>query len=164
MARHSVARLIITFAAVATIGCRGAETEGASEPAFDVAAMRPVIEALNREFTNAHVISDSAAMVDIFTKDARVLGPNADPVIGRAAIEVLTAQYLTFGITEFSETTVAFYGNEDLLIDEGTYVMVYGKENTRDAGKYVNIWMKEDGVWRIHSNMWNSNAPAPPAK
>lgn len=63
-----------------------------------------------------------------------------------------------------SETTVAFYGNEDLLIDEGTFVMVYGKAKTRDAGKYVNIWMKEDGVWRIHSNMWNSNAPAARAR
>lgn len=82
----------------------------------------------------------------------------------RPVIEVLTAQYLTFGITEFSETTVAFYGNEDLLIDEGTYVMVYGKENTRDAGKYVNIWRKEDGEWRLYSNMWNSNAPTAPAR
>lgn len=164
MARRSVVLLTITIVALSTIGCRGKETAVTSEAPFDVAAMRPVIEALNREFTNAHVISDSAAMVNIFTKDARVLGPDADPVIGRAAIEVLTAQYLTFGITEFKETTVAFYGNEDLLIDEGTYVMVYGKEKTRDAGKYVNIWMKEDGVWRIHSNMWNSNAPAAQAR
>jgi hypothetical protein len=35
-------------------------------------------------------------MVNIFTKDARVLAPDADPVIGRAAIEVLTAPTTDF--------------------------------------------------------------------
>lgn len=78
-------------------------------------------------------------MVDIFTQDARVLPPNADPVIGRPAIEAATSQYLTFGITEFREETTAFYGNEDLLIDEGTYVMVYGSDNTVENGKYLNV-------------------------
>jgi len=42
-----------------------------------------------QHFTNAHVVGslDSAAMVNIFTSDARILPPNADPVIGRPAIE-----------------------------------------------------------------------------
>ncbi len=42
-----------------------------------------------QHFTNAHVVGslDSAAMVSIFTSDARILPPNADPVIGRPAIE-----------------------------------------------------------------------------
>ena len=126
---------------------------------FDLAAMRREIEARNRRFTNAHVIGDSTAMVDIFTDDARVLPPGADPVIGRPAIEALTAQYLTYGITEFREETTAFYGNDDMLIDEGTYVMVYDHGRTTEQGKYVNIWRKERGEWRIHSNMWNANAP-----
>ncbi len=52
---------------------------------------------------------------------------------------------MTFGITEFREETVAFYGNEDLLIDEGTYVMVWGEDNTREEGKYLSVWKQEAG-------------------
>jgi uncharacterized protein (TIGR02246 family) len=169
MTRIPVVLLTITLAGLSTIGCDRADPAVSSRAPdgtapFDVAAMRPEIEARNRVFTNAHVIGDSAAMVNIFSADARVLPPNADPVIGRRAIEELTAQYLTFGITEFREETVAFYGNQDLLVDEGTYVMVYDKGRTTERGKYVNIWRREGGEWRIYSNMWNSNAPAAAGK
>ncbi len=167
MTRVPVFLLTIMLAGLTTMGCRSGDSTPAvagNAGTFDVAAMRQTIEERNRRFTNAHVISDSVAMVDIFARDARVLPPNAAPVIGRAAIEALTSQYLTFGITEFREETTAFYGNEDLLIDEGTYVMVYGKDKTTENGKYLNIWRKEDGEWRIYSNMWNSNAPVPAGK
>jgi ketosteroid isomerase-like protein len=98
-------------------------------------------------------------MVNIFTSDARILPPNADPVIGRPAIEALTALYMTMEIAEFREETTAFYGNHEMLVDEGAYVFVYDKGKT-ERGKYVNIWRKEGGEWKIYSNMWNTNAPA----
>jgi uncharacterized protein (TIGR02246 family) len=169
MKRASVCILTIACTGLLAIGCRSQDTDstdthGDTVAAFDLAAMKKAVEEKNRRFTEAHVIGDSAAMVNIFTRDARVLPPNADPVIGRTAIEALTSQYLTFGITEFREETTAFYGNEDLLIDEGTYVMVYGEDNTMETGKYLNVWRKEGGVWKIYSNMWNTNAPVTPAK
>ena len=43
-------------------------------------------------------------------------------------------------IKEFREKTTAFYGNEDYLIDEGTYYLRYGKDNTVEKGKYINVW------------------------
>ena len=126
--------------------------------------MRKVIEANNHRFTAAHVKGDQATIDAMFTLDAKCLPPGADPVIGRAAIAKLTAEYIAGGVSEFSEETTDFYGNEDLLIDQGNYVMVYGKERTRETGKYVNIWRKEEGVWKIYSNIWNANAPQIVAK
>lgn len=169
MIRTPIILLTLTLTGLSTSGC--GNTDAASSTlhrdgrvAFDLSAMRTEIEARNRVFTNAHVIGDSAAMVNIFASDARVLPPNADPVIGRPAIEALTAQYLTFGITEFREETTAFYGNQDLLIDEGTYIMAYDKGKTVEEGKYVNIWRKEGGEWKLFSNIWNTNAPVTAGK
>jgi ketosteroid isomerase-like protein len=156
----------LTLAVLAAIGC--GSKDGSPSPveasAFDLAAMRSAIEARNQQFTRAHVVGslDSAAMVNIFTSDARILPPGADPVIGRPAIEALTALYMTMGITEFREETTAFYGNDEMLVDEGTYIFVYGEGLTTERGKYVNIWRREGGEWKIHSNMWNTNAPSPP--
>jgi uncharacterized protein (TIGR02246 family) len=133
-----------------------------SAATFDVTAMKKIIEEKNNQFTKAHITGDSVAMVDIYTQDAKVFPPNSDAVIGRPAIAVLTSQYLKFDIKEFREETTAFYGNEDYLIDEGNYIFVYGKDNTIEKGKYLNVWKKEDGEWKIYSNMWNTNMPATP--
>jgi len=165
MKRTRMFLMTLNETGLSALGCGSTESatstvrrDGAAT--FDVTAMRTDIEARNRHFNNAHVIGYSATMVNICTADARLLPPGADPVIGRRAIEALTAQYLTFGITEFREETTAFYGNQDLLIDEGTYVMVYDKGKKAEEGKHVNIWGKEAGEWKTYSNMWNSNAPS----
>ena len=108
--------------------------------------------------------SDSTFLVNIYTQDAKVFPPNSDAVIGRPAIAVITSQYLKFDIKEFREETTAFYGNEDYLIDEGNYFVRYGKDNIIEKGKYLNVWRKEDGDWKLPTNMWNTNMPATPAK
>ncbi len=131
---------------------------------FDVTAMKKIIEEKNNQFTKAHITGDSAFLVNIFTQDAKAFPPNSDVVIGRPAIAVVTSQYLKLDIKEFREETTAFYGNEDYLIDEGSYYFRYGKDNTIDKGKYLNVWKKEDGDWKIYSNIWNTNMPATPTE
>jgi ketosteroid isomerase-like protein len=131
---------------------------------FDLAEMRKLIEANNARFTAAHLHGDQATIDNMFTIDAKCLPPGAHPVIGRDAIAKLTREYLETGVSEFREETTDFYGNEELLIDQGNYVMVYGKDMTRETGKYLNVWKKEAGIWKIYSNIWNTNAAAEPAK
>ena len=162
MRNSLLAPVIAVFAAVGCTGDRKFDPTPAGKSgavSFDLSATRKVIEENNERFTRAHVTGDSALIDNMFTEDARVLPPGADPVIGRAAIAELTSQYILSGVTEFREETTDFYGNEDLLIDQGSYVMVYGKEKTVEKGKYLNVWKKEGGIWKIYSNIWNTNAP-----
>lgn len=160
---------VIAALAMGITGCEqkpapSASNTKASTAPFDLAGARKVIEENNARFTKAHVIGDGKLIDSMFTKDAKSLPPESEPVVGVAAISKLTAQYLAGGVSEFTEVTTDFYGNENLLIDQGDYVMVYGKEKTREKGKYVNVWKKEDGVWKIYTNIWNTNSPAAPAK
>lgn len=153
--------LVLLCAIVAS--CRaGADARPAA--AFDVAAMRPVITAKNDQFTKAHITGDSAFLVNIFSPDARVLPPNSPAVIGRTAIAQLNTEYLKAGIVEFTEKSVALYGDENLLVDEGTYLVRSGKPVTVEEGKYLNIWKKDAGEWRLYSNMWNVSTPMAPTR
>jgi ketosteroid isomerase-like protein len=136
----------------------------ASKPPFDLAAARRVIEENNRRFTKAHVTGDGAAIDGMFTADARVLPPESEAAIGRAAIAKLTQQYLDAGVSEFEEETIDIQGNEDFLVDQGNYRMVYGKDKTVERGKYLNVWKKEGGIWKIYSNIWNTTAAPGTAK
>ena len=144
--------LAITFSTASADG-----RAGKTDPDMD--ALRLIIEEKNLAFTQAHVTGDREVIDAMFTDDARVLPPNSDPVEGRQAIDELTRQYIEYGVYEFHEETVDFYGSGDLLIDQGNYVMVYGPERTREEGKYLNVWRLVDGDWKIHSNIWNSTAP-----
>jgi len=141
--------------ALLVLGCNQQQ-----KPTFDVTAMKKIIEEKNNQFTQAHITGDTTFLNNIFTKDAKAFPPNSDVVIGRAAIAVVNSQWVNFGIKEFREETTAFYGNEDYLIDEGTYYIRYGKDNTIDKGKYLNVWKKEDGDWKMFTNMWNTSMPA----
>ena len=127
------------------------------EQAFDLTEIKKTIEEKNNQFTKAHITRDTAFLNNIFTKDAKVFAPNSEVVIGRSAIAAVNWQWVNFGIKEFREDIISLYGNEDYLISEGSYYLIYGKENTLDKGKYLNVWKKEDGEWKIFSNIWNTN-------
>lgn len=132
--------------------------------AFALAAACADIERANAAFTSAHVAGDVAAIDAMFTRDAKSFPPGADAVVGPAALHTLTVEYLESGIKEFQELTTDCYGNGDLLVDQGTYVVTYGPASTVERGKYMNVWKREDGTWKIHANIWNTSPAGAPAR
>lgn len=157
MTRRPVAVAATLLALLTAWSCR-AQPQG-DPAAFDLAAARATIERKNAEFTAAHVAGDVAAIDAMFTRDARSFPPGADAAVGPAALHALTVEYLKAGITAFSEQTTDVYGNGELLVDQGEYMVTYGPGNTVERGKYLNVWRQEDGEWKIHANIWNASAP-----
>ncbi len=156
------ASLMSVCVIASTLGCGNSAADPApvikdTSTTFDLAEVGRIINGKNDRFTAAHITGDSAVLINYFTTDARVLGPNAEPVIGSAAIARLNAEYLAFGVSEFTEETTRLYGNGEYVIDEGNYTMRYGKENALEVGKYLNVWKQVDGDWKVYANMWNTN-------
>ncbi|MBK6381209.1 MAG: nuclear transport factor 2 family protein [Chitinophagaceae bacterium] len=169
MKQHFNFFMAIACALSLMVGCNNNSTVSAvtqkdSMGGFDVNTMKKIIREKNEQFTRAHVTGDHWVIDTMFTEDARSFPPNADAVIGRTAIALLTAGFIKFGVQEFREETTALYGNADYLVDEGNYFMRYGKDSTSENGKYINVWKKTGGDWKIYSNIWNSNMPATAAK
>ncbi len=43
--------------------------------------------------------------------------------------------------------------------------LMFGADNkSLDKGKYVVVWKKQNGNWKMYRDIWNSNMPAPGAK
>ena len=168
MARGQVTRPAARFHASIAAGLLAAACAGqppssnhGARPPFDLAATRRIIEQQNDRFTKAHIAGDSATIDAMFTEDARSLPPGADAAIGPVALHALTMEYLKAGITEFREETTDFYGNEELVVDQGTYVLTYGVTHTIERGKYLNVWKREGDAWKLRTNIWNTDAAAP---
>lgn len=126
---------------------------------FDLNMAKIKIQDKTKKFTEAHITKDTSYLNNSFTEDARVFSPNSEMVTGRKDISKLNSDWVNYGIYEFKEETTLFYGNEDYLIDEGTYYLRYGVENIIDKGKYINIWKNDNGEWKLYSNIWNTNLP-----
>ena len=158
--------LSIAFATLLTVGCSNnpTNTNKDSSSNFDTTGLRKIIDEKNNKFTQAHIVGDTAFLNNIFTQDGRVFAPNSEVITGRSAIAAINLEYINFGIKEFREETTALYGSSDYLIDEGNYFMSYGKDSTVEKGKFINIWKKVDGDWKLYSNIWNSSMPLTPTK
>ena len=117
----------------------------------------------NRVFTDAASRHDAIAIAALYHKDAKVLPPNSDFVSGRDAIENFWRTTLSPSVTGFTVHTEDTEKEDDLGVETGTYE-VKGPDNaTLDKGKYVVVWKKDDGKWRIYRDIWNSSVAPPPA-
>ena len=155
----------LSVATLLALGCSGeprAETRN-DPPAFNLDATRPIIAQQNKQFTDAHVAGNVAAIDAMFTSDARSYPPGASSAVGLPAIHALTVEFLKIGVTEFREETTAFHGNTEYVFDEGTYVLTYGKGVT-ERGKYINVWKHVGENWRIEANIWNADAAVAASK
>ena len=124
---------------------------------------RSGIEAVNTEFASAAGRGDSAAVAALYANDAQLLPAASEPVVGRAAIEKFWQGALQSGITQVSLKTVELYGSGVHCTEVGRYELHDKGGKLLDRGKYIVIWQRERGEWKLLRDMFSTNLP-PPAR
>ena len=120
---------------------------------------REGIEAANAEFAAATSRGDAAAVAAMYTERGQLFPPNEKIVEGRAAIETYWKAAIDSGIKTIELKTVEVEGLGDSAVEVGSYTL-YGKDaRAVDRGKYMVLWKRVDGAWRLHRDCWNSNQP-----
>ncbi|GAA2759370.1 YybH family protein [Actinopolymorpha rutila] len=115
------------------------------------------ISAVNRQFEQAVCDGDMDLLASLYTSDAIVLPPDGPVVRGRGAIKQMwTAVVQQLGLTdvrlrtldyEQSSRTGSEVGEATLTLGGGTAVV-----------KYVVVWKRTKGQWRLHRDIWNAKA------
>ena len=115
------------------------------------------ISAVNRQFEDAARKGDLDRLASLYTTDAIALPPDAPLVKGRDAIKQMwgtVAQQI--GLKDVRLNTLDFeqagdtgyeVGEATLTVSSGTVVV-----------KFVVVWKKVGGQWRLHRDIWNSKA------
>jgi len=132
----------------------------ARPPQSDPAAARAGIESVNVEFTKAFAAHDAKALSLLYTEDAKLLPPNAEPVLGQEAIAKYFESLLELPIQSIALETVGLHGAGDEVTTEGRYALTSADGGTIESGKTLIVWRKTDAGWRLHRDMWSSDAPA----
>ncbi len=128
------------------------------------ADFKAAVQAAGKNFSAAIAAKDDAAVASQYAKDAMAFPPNSDIAMGREAIQTVWKGFIDAGLNATVETAELETAGE-LGIEIGKYVVNDATGKTVDRGKYVVVWKKEDGSWKMYRDIWNSSMPAtPPAK
>ncbi|WP_222984853.1 YybH family protein [Flagellimonas meishanensis] len=116
-----------------------------------------ILEA-TRIFSKAYMNGDYETIANSYTMDGKIFPNNADIISGRQAIKERWMQGAGAKILhhEIQPLEIKFFG--DYAHDYGYF---QGKTERKDGsvvdwkGKYVVIWKKEDGNWKMYLDIWN---------
>ncbi|MCH6588727.1 MAG: DUF4440 domain-containing protein [Proteobacteria bacterium] len=131
----------------------------------DPAAVEQAIRNLDKKWAGAVVRGDVATIVDLYAPDSVFFTPNAPPAEGPEAIGEAWKGIMSLPNVSlnFRPTRIDVAASGDLATDIGTYDLAFSGEDgrVRDEGKYVVVWKKINGEWKVLVDILNSNLKAP---
>jgi ketosteroid isomerase-like protein len=122
---------------------------------------RSEIVAANQKFMGAFARGDAQSVAGCYTAEAWLLPPGSDVVQGTAAIATFWRGAMDAGITSVTLDTVEVEGREDTAGEVGRFTLSGRDGVTLDRGKYVVIWRRDGGAWKLHRDIWNTSQAAP---
>ena len=123
--------------------------------------IRGVIEEGNQQWSMAFSTGDSAALAAMYTPNAQLFPMHREIVSGIEAIQQFWQGVMASGVKGATLTTLEVDEHGDTAYEVGKYELRGEGHKVLDHGKYVVVWKRAQGQWRLHRDIWNSNLPAP---
>lgn len=122
-------------------------------------AIKASIVAANQQFMDAFS-KGTTGIGDLYATDAELYPPNGDVVKGNMAIGPVWKGAFDAGVknVKLETVTAELAGNQ--VIETGRYVLSGADGSQLDAGKYLVIWKKEKGAWKLYRDIWNTSLAA----
>ena len=155
----TVATLILLFCLTSCNTPKGEE-----KATFDLPTAKKEIEGANRNFMDMLSKGDSVGMANCYTTDAKFMGSNSSAVSGRTNIQSVVASIINSGATKLDLRLTEVWGTEELIAEEGEFTLATKEGTQLDKGKYIVLWKKEDGKWKLFRDLFNSDLPIPTVK
>ena len=134
-----------------------------AETATDPGAEQAIQE-VNRRFIDAVERGDAAGLAALYTSDSVLLPAGAPMVRGPGEIEQAFRGMMGMGVERIELRTEELSVQGDTAYEVGTATVTVrppGQEPIQDPGKYVVIWKRQGGNWRLHVDIFNSDTPPP---
>ena len=157
---------VLIFGAALLAGCN--ETSDArrdqTAEAKSTASDEQAIGTANARWLELISKKDAAGIGQLYAEDGVALPPNFKAVVGREAISQWWASQMktpdftmTFGTDQLVLSTAG-----DMALDRGWYrFSAQGPSGPiKDTGKYVVVWRKIDGEWKVAADIFNTDLSA----
>ncbi len=141
---------LILIVSIFTFGCEQNKENNELNVDFDITILEKEIESRLREYERHLKNGDSIALGNMYMKNAEII----PTTIGRKNITKAFGSYIRQGITGSSFKTNYLWGNDQLLVEDGTGTWSYENGEVADSGRYLLIWKKDKGEWKILRDTW----------
>jgi ketosteroid isomerase-like protein len=151
--------LLVLGGALALLGCAQKAPESAGS---DIEAVNTIAAGWEKAYNE----KNADAVAALYSEDAQLLPPGAAVVNGHAAIKDFWANDIATGWGQITITSDAGGTAGEWAWRAGAFSVQVTPVVT---GKYVEVWHKTADGWRLHRDIWNSDAApttaeAPPAQ
>ena len=114
------------------------------------------IAKIGQAWEKAYNAGDAAAVTALYTTDAKLMVPGAEPGSGPKAIQRLIAADIALG-GKLTLKTGDVVGFGDYALETGSWVATSPDGKHLDHGPYLTLYKKADGGWKIYRDTWNSS-------
>jgi uncharacterized protein (TIGR02246 family) len=111
----------------------------------------------NRQFEQKFASGDARGIASLYTMDGCVLPPGATTQQGTEAIATFWKMAMDMGIKAAQLETVQLEAEGDTAVEIGRYSLTGEGGKHIDEGKYLVVWKKQSGQWRLHKDIWNTS-------
>lgn len=141
---------LILILSIFTFGCEQKTEEKIINTEPDISKLGKEIELSLREYESHLKNGDSIALGNMYMEDAEVI----PSVVGRENITKAFGRMIRGGTTGSSFKTTKLWGNEQLLVEDGTGTWSKTDGTVVGSGRYLLVWKKDDGKWKILRDTW----------
>jgi ketosteroid isomerase-like protein len=154
--------LFCTAMLIALAACNHEKATGTETAStFSLDSAKAQIAASNAVYGECFGKNDSVAFVNCYTEDACINPPNMPRMCGKAAVGAFFSEGVKMGMKQLKLTTDEVMGGKDGVIETGKYEVIVEGGVSVDKGKFIVMWKEENGKWKMHRDVWNSDAAAP---
>ena len=115
---------------------------------------------VNRMFEDAVRAQDPDRLASLYTANAMALPPDGPIVRGQDGIRELWATVIKdMGLRDATLKTIELDLNGDSACEVGRATLDLtppGGQRATATVKYVVVWQRASGQWRLHRDIWNS--------
>ncbi|MDF3052066.1 MAG: hypothetical protein K0S19_171 [Geminicoccaceae bacterium] len=148
---RAVLAVAVHLALVAQAGTTDAQTAQSATAAIAEAG---------RQFSAAYMRGDTDAIMALYTRDAVIFPERSNAISGHDAIRRYWTPKQPGGrVTRHQLTPTSVVVDGKHAYDHGTYEIAGerdGKAWGPFRGKYLVVWRREPGGWKMQLDMWNS--------
>lgn len=165
--KKSILFIFTLMLAIFFVACNDAstttKTTAIDSTGNDNESVKAHIKKEDSNFEEEFKKGDSTALAAHYASDGMVMPPNGETVKGKD-IAGMWGGASRMGLKELKINITDISGGGDLYAETGNYEMLGAANKSMDKGKYVVVWKKDNGNWKIYRDIWNSNMAMPASK